>query len=303
MSGPITTGNHPAALWPGVERWWGVKYNEHPKEWSKIFDERNSKKKYEEEVERTGFGLAPVKAEGSAINYDSETQGNTARYTHVAYALGFIVTKEERDDNLYKEVAFNRTESLAFSMRQTEENVAANILNRGFNSSYAGADGKELFATDHPSLAGDQANELSTAADLSESSLEDMLIQIMQVKNKRGLKIALMGKSLIVPPSLYFDACRIVKSTNQPGTANNDINVINREGLLPGGVVVNHYLTDNDAWFVKTNAPAGLTRYTRTATEFGNDNDFDTKNAKAAAYMRFAVGWTDWRGAFGSPGA
>lgn len=303
MSGVISTSNHPKALWPGVRKWWGQLYDEHPQEWTKIFDEKSSSKAYEEDVERTGFGLAPVKDQGAATQYDSETQGDIKRYTHVAYSLGFIVTREERDDNLYKEKAFARTESLAFSMRQTKEIVAANILNRGFNVSYTGADGKPLFASDHTSLDGNMSNVLSTAADLSEAALEDMIIAIMQAKNKRGLNIALKPHCLVVPPALAFEAQRILKSSGRVGTSDNDINVINSDDLVPGGRVVNHYLTDPDAWFVKTNAPAGLTCFDRTKIEFSRDNDFDTSNAKAKAYERYSFGYTDWRGGWGTPGA
>lgn len=303
MSGVITTGTIPKALWPGMHAFWGRDYKEHPQEWKDIFAEEMSSKAYEEDQEVTGFGLAPIKSQGSAISYDSETGGPTKRYVHVVYGLGFIVTREEMDDNQYVAVSKKRTKALAFSMRQTEEIVAANILNRAFNSSYTGGDGKELLATDHPTVNGTQSNELATAADLSEASIEDLCIQIMEVKNSRGMRIAIMPKCLIIPPSLAFDAERIVKSARQSGTANNDVNAIKNMGMFPDGIVINHYLTDSDAWFVKTNAPNGLTRFTRRATEFGKDNDFDTENVKAKATMRFAAGWSDWRGTFGSPGA
>lgn len=303
MAGVISTGNHPAALWPGVQRWFGAKYSEIPMQYTQAFEIKGSEKAYEEDVERTGFGLAPEKAQGAAIEFDSETQGGTKRYTHVAYALGYIVTYEELKDNLYKAKSFNRSESLAWSMRQTREVVAANVYNRAFNSSYTGVDGKELLATDHPTLDGTQSNELSTAADLSEASLEDLMVQIMQAKNSRGLRIAIKPRRLIVPPALHFDAIRIVKSAQQNDTSNNAINAIKSSGLLPEGVMTYQYLTDADAWFVRTNAPAGMTFIDREKLGFDKDNDFDTKNAKAAAYMRFAAGWTDWRGVYGSPGA
>jgi phage major head subunit gpT-like protein len=207
------------------------------------------------------------------------------------------------DDNQYVAVSKRRTKALAFSMRQTEEVVGANILNRAFNSSYTGGDGKELIATDHPTVSGTQSNELAVAADLSEASIEDIGIQIMETKNSRGHRIAIMPRALVIPPSLAFDAERIVRSVKQSGTANNDLNAIKSMGLFPDGVVINHYLTDADAWFVKTNAPNGLTRFTRKATAFGKDNDFDTENVKAKATMRFSVGWSEWRGMFGSAGA
>lgn len=303
MAGVITTGNHPKALWPGVNAWFGAKYQEHPLECTQVFNKSTSRKNYEEDVEQTSFGLAPVKAEGAGVQYDSHSQGYTKRYTHVAYALGYIVTKEELDDNLYTEVSMKRAGSLAFSMRQTKETVAANIFNRAFDSSYTGGDGKELLATDHPSLAGDWSNELAVAADLSEASLEDLMIQIMNAKNSRGLKISLMARKLIVPPALAFEAERIVKSNLQSGTANNDLNAMKSMGMLPEGVMVWHYLTDDDAWFLKTNAPEGIKHIERKAIEFTKDNDFDTDNAKAKAYERYTFGWTDPRAVYGSAGA
>ncbi len=303
MAGVITTGNHPKALWPGMRAFWGRQYSEHPQEWSQIFDTESSEKAYEEDAEVTGFGLAPIKTQGGAVSYDTETQGQTKRYTHVTYALGYIVTRDEMDDNLYEVVSKRRIKALAFSIRQTEEIVGANVLNRAFNSSYTGGDSKELCATDHPTVDGTQSNELSTAADLSEASLEDLIIQIMEAKNSRGLRISLMPKKLIVPPALAFDAERIINSSLQSGTANNDLNAVKSMGLIKGGAVVNHYLTDSDAWFLQTNAPNGLTRFNRRATEFRQDNDFDTENAKAKSSVRFSVGWTDWRGMFGTPGA
>lgn len=302
MTGVITTGNHPKALWPGIRKWWGREYEKHGKEYEAIFEKQTSKKNYEEDVAVTGFGLAPVKPEGGAVSYDSETQGPTKRYTHVVYGLGYIVTKEELEDNLYDEVAKRRTSALAFSMSTTKNIVGANVLNRAFTAAYAGADGKELLATDHPTLAGNQSNELGVAADLSETSLEDITIQISLAQNTRGLPIALMPKALVVPPNLLYEATRILKSELQSGTANNDVNALKKLGVFPDGVVVNHYLTDTDAWFVKTNAPAGMIMFQRREIDFTNDNDFDTENAKAKATERYSFGWTDWRGLFGSPG-
>lgn len=303
MTGVITTGNHPKALWPGMRKFFGRSYGEHPMEWSQIFEEVESEKAYEEDQELTGFGYAPVKNQGSAISYDSESAGYTKRYTHIVYGLGYIVTREEKDDNLYAEVSKKRIKALAFALRQTEETIAANILNRGFNSSYTGGDAKELLATDHPSLSGSQSNELAVAADLSEASIEDLCIQIMNAQNSRGMKISIMPRKLIIPTALAFDAHRIIKSNLQSGTANNDVNALRSMQVFPDGIAINHYLTDTDAWFIQTNAPNGLTRMTRRKTEFGNDSDFDTENAKAKATMRFSVGWTDWRALYGSPGA
>lgn len=302
-AGTITTGSHPKALWPGIKAWWGRSYGEHKEEFPDLFELDTSEKSYEEDVQVTGFGLAPVKAEGAGVSYDSESQGYVSRYTHVAYALGYIVTHEEMADNLYEVVSKRRAQALAFSMRQTKENVAANVYNRAFNSAFTGGDGKELLATDHPTLSGNQSNELTTAADLSEASLEDLIVQVMGATNDRGLKISLMPRCLIVPRQEWFNANRILKSTLQNDTANNAVNVLKATNALPDGIKVNHYLTDADAWFVRTNVPRGMIRYQREAIDFARDNDFDTSNAKAKAYERYSFGWTDFRGLYGSPGA
>jgi len=299
----ITSGAHPKALWPGVHAFAMGEYTTHPTEYSAIFTVEKSSMAYEEDVETNGFGLVSVKTEGSAVAYEGHQQGFTKRYTHVAYAKGYIVTREEIDDNLYKSRSFNRAKMLAFSFRTTKEIVAANVLNRAFNSSYTGGDGKELLATDHPILAGTFSNELSVAADLSEPSLEEILTQIMEAKNSQGLPIAIRAQKLIIPAALAFNAERILKSSLQNDTANNSVNAIKSMGLLPGGAVVNHYLTDSDAWFVKTNVDNGLMMFMRTGYEFTQDNDFDTKNAKAMGYERYSVGWTDPRDVFGSAGA
>lgn len=299
----ITTGNHPKALWPGIKAWWGRTYDEHRVEFTDLFDEDTSSRSYEEDVEVTGFGLAPAKAEGKAVSYDQETQGVVTRYTHVAYALGYIVTHEELSDNLYEVVSKRRSRAVAFSHRQTKETVGANIYNRGFNSSFTFGDGKELFATDHPSLSGDQSNELAVAADMSEAAIEDLIIQIMGATNNRGLKISLMSRSLHVPRQLWFESNRIMKSVLQNDTANNAINALRSTGSLPEGIKVNHYFDDPDAFFIRTNVPEGMKCYNREAISFDQDNDFDTKNAKAKCYERYSFGNTDFRAAYASPGA
>lgn len=299
----ITTGTHPKALWPGIHEWWGLKYNEHPEECKDLFTSASSDQSYEEDVEATGFGLAPVKSEGSSTVYDTETQGVTKRYTHVAYGLGYIVTYEEMRDNLYEKLSRRRAGALAFSFRQTKENVGANVYNRAFNPSFTGGDGKAMIVTDHPTLGGDSSNRLTVNTDLSESSIEDLMIQIMQAKNNRGLKIALVPQSLHVHPSDWFEANRILKSVLQNDTANNAINVLKATNALPKGIKVNHYFTDSDAWFIRTNCPNGAMLFQREAISFEQDNDFDTKNAKAASYERYSVGWTDWRDVWGSAGA
>lgn len=299
----ITTGSHPKALWPGVKAFFGKTYNEKPLVCDMVFDSVTSNKAYEEYVEETGFGLAPKKPEGSAVSYDTDQQGYVYRLTNVTYGLGAKVTQEAIDDNQYEAVAKKKAAKLARSMRQTKENVAANILNRGFNSAFTGGDGKELFATDHPTLDGTQSNEMAVASDLSEASLEDLLTLIRGAKDSRGLRIQLKGQKLIVPPELEFEATRIVSSVNQSGTANNDINAMKELGMLPGGVVVWDYLTDPDAFFIKTDAEDGMLRQKRKALAMTQDNDFDTDNACMKATERYAFGFADWRGAYASPGA
>lgn len=300
----ITSGNHPKALWPGIHAWWGRKYDEHVEECLELFDQDSSEQSYEEDVQVKGFGLAPVKPEGMGISYDAEVQGYVTRYTHVAYALGYIVTYEELKDGLYETVSRRRAESLAFSMRQTKENVAANVYNRAFNSSFTFGDGVELISTAHPSSAGNQSNHLTTAADMSEVAIEDLIIQVMGATNDKGLKISLMAQSLHVPRQLWFESNRILKSVLQNDSANNAINVLKSTNALPKGIKVNHYFTDADAWFLRTNVPNGLKFFMREAKSFTQDNDFGTKNALAACYERYAFGATDTvRAVFGSPGA
>lgn len=301
--GVISTGNIAKLLWPGLNSRWGLAYNEHPAEWKDLVEVSSSEMNYEEDQEMTGLGLAPVKPQGESTRYDSESQGVTTRYTHIAYSLGFIITHEALKDNLYEKIGMQKTGSLAFSARQTKENVVANIYNRGFNSSYVGGDGQPLFSTAHPSLSGSQSNRLATDADMSEASLEDMVIQIGQATNSKGLKVSITPRSLIVPVSLQFEAARILKSIGQSGTANNDINALREMGAFPDGVKVNHYLTDTDAWFVRTDAPDGVKLFQREDIWFAQDGDFDTDNLKYKFYERYSQGWTDWRGAYGTPGA
>ena len=302
--GTITTGSFAKALWPGINKWYGMKYNEYKPEWPEIFDKNTSNKAFEEEVGVTGYGLAQVKTEGASIAYDDMEQGFISRYTHITYALGFIITQEMFDDNLYSEIGLRRAQSLAFSIRQTKEVVAANVLNRAFNSSYTGGDGLELCSAAHLNKSGGTwANELSTAADLSDTALEQACIDIAGFTNDRGLTIKVLPKKLIIPPDLEFEAARILKSIQQPGTANNDINAIRVLGKIPQGYAVNHFLTDADAWFLKTDVPDGMKLFQRKAMSFGTDNDFDTTNAKFKSSERYSVGWSDPRGVFGSPGA
>lgn len=301
--GVISTGNIPKALWPGIEAWWGRYYKEHAMQYGDLFEVRDSDMAYEELVEVTGFGLAPVKPQGQAIEYDSEDQQTVSRFTNVSYALGYIVTIEEQQDNLYAKVAKRRTQALAWSMRQTKENVAANVYNRGFDSNYPGGDGAAMLSASHPSSNGNQSNILPVAADFSEASLEDLCIQIANAVNTRGLKIDIKPQSLIVPTSLIYETQRVLKSVLQNDTANNAINALKVTNSIPDGIKVNNYLTDMDAWFVRTDCPESLIFFERTPIMFEQDNDGDTKNIKYNAFERYVPKWADWRGIYGSPGA
>jgi hypothetical protein len=304
MSGVITSGSFAKALWPGVNKWYGDSYNEKPLVWTRIFEQDTSTKGYEEDVQVVGTGLMPVKAEGSPITYDDRKQGFVQRYTHIHYGLGFVVTEEAIEDDQYMIVAKGRAQALGRSVRVTQETIAANVLNRAFNSSYTYGDGKELIATDHPNYSGGTfSNELTTAADLSEASLEQLCIQISQATDDRGLRINIMPRSLIVPSDLQFEAHRILKSNLQNDTANNATNALKDMGMFPDGIIVNTFLTDTDAWFVRTDCPNGLKAFMRKMPMFAVDNDFDTSNAKFKASFRASWGATDPRGVFGSGGA
>lgn len=299
-----TTGSFAKALWPGVNKWYGKAYDEFPVEYTALFDVNTSDKRYEEEVGVTSFGLAAVKDEGSGFSYDTERQAFITRYVHVVYALGFQVTREAFEDDQYDVIGKRRAQGLAFSMRQTKEIVGANVYNRAFTSGYTGGDGSILCVTSHANMAGGTwSNTLTTTADLSEASLEQAVIDIGKWTNDRGLKIAVIPKTLIIPIDLQFEAQRILKTEYRVGTADNDINALNMMGKFPGGIVVNHYLTDTDAWFLRTNSPDGMKHFVRRGPQFGVDNDFDTENAKFKATERYSFGWTDPRGIYGSPGA
>jgi hypothetical protein len=299
----ITTGSHPKALWPGIKAWWGTNYKRHEPMWKQIFEMASSTQNYEEDVEDVGFGLLNVKQQGGSISYDTAHQGTVSRYSHLTYGLGYIVTMEELQDNLYEKVSFKRSGRLARSVYETEEIVHANVFNRAFSSTYAGGDGKELIATDHGTASGNQSNELTTPADLSEASLEDLTIQIMQATDSRGLKFSNNPKRLIVPPALHYEAHRIVKSVLQNDTANNAVNVLKMQNTFPNGILTWRYLTDPDAYFIQTDCMEGLKHYTRMAPDFMQDNDFDTSNLKAKVVARWSQGWSDWRQIYGSEGA
>ena len=300
---PINTGSFAKDLWPGVNAWYGTKYSEYPVEHLDIYEKNISSKAFEEDVGAAMFGMAPVKTEGAAISYDSAEQAFIDRYTHVTYALGFIITEEMHDDGISMTVALRRAGALAFSIRQTAETVAANVLNRAFNSSYTFGDGLELCSTAHVNQSGGTwRNELATAADLSEASLEQACIDIAGFTNDRGLKIAVRPKKLIIPKELVFEAQRILESTLRPGVGDNDLNALKSMGMIPS-ITVNHYLSDPDAFFIKTDCPDGMKYFERKAPTFATENDFDTTNAKFKSSFRASWGCTDKRSIFGSPGA
>jgi len=302
----ITTGNFAKALYPGVSAWYGQAYDEHKVEYTDLVDVTTSRRAYEEDVGVTSFGLAPIKSEGNAISYDTERQAFITRYIHAVYALGFVITREMVEDDLYSMAGKRKAKGLAFSLRQTKETVVANLYNRAFNSSYTGGDGVELCSLLHPNFAGGTwANEPTTDVDLSEAALEQACIDIGKWTNDRGLKISAMPQSLVVPVDLVFEAERILKTPSRVGTADNDINALYAMGKFPQGIKVNHYLTDTDAWFLRTNpgGTEGLKMYQRRKMEFALDNDFDTENAKYKATERYSVGWTDPRALYGSTGA
>ncbi len=300
-AGVITRSAHPEALWPGVKDWFGLTFKELEPQWSKIFERETSDKYQEIVVEATGFGLAPVKPEGAPIQYDSDQQGYKSTFRHVVYALGYIVTMEELADGQYRIISTRRSANLARSMRWTAEIVHANVLNRGFDTNYAIGDGAALFSASHPTISCNQSNLLSSA-DLSETAIEDAAKAVWRIKSARGQPMGTGIRRLIITPEDSFNATRILNSVLRAGTSNNDINALNAMGTVPE-VVVNYYLTDTDSWYVQTNVPDGLMSMWRNEPNLEQDNDFDTKNARASSYMRFAAGVGDWRNIFGNAGA
>ena len=290
-------------LEPGLNALFGLEYDRYENQSAEIFSTESSDRAFEEEVMLGGFANAAVKPEGQGVSYDDAQETYTARYTNETIALAFSLTEEAVEDNLYDKLSTRYTKALARSMANTKQVKAANILNRAFNTSYLGGDDKELCATDHPTLSGDQKNELSTAADLNETSLEQAMIDIAGMKDERGMKIALRGMKMIIPVNLQFTAERLMKSAGRVGTADNDINAIKSMGMVPQGYVVNNFLTDTDAWFIKTDAPNGLKMFTRAPIRTAMEGDFDTGNVRYKARERYSFGWSDWRGIFGSPGA
>lgn len=300
----VGVGHFGKALWPGINKWYGDAYADWKVEYTDLFDTNSSSKHYEEDVGKSGMGLAQLRAEGASVLYDSIRQAFVTRYTHVEYALGIIITKVAYEDDQYGVIGPMKAKGLARSMRQTKEIIGANVYNRAFTSGYVGGDGSVLCVTSHPNFAGGTwSNTPSVASDLSEAALEQACIDISKYTDDRGLRIAVMPKTLIIPMDLMFEAERILKTEGRVGTNNNDLNAIKNMGKFPGGIKTNHYLTDTDAWFIRTDAPEGMKYFTRVSDTFTDDNDFDTDNAKYKARSRFSFGWTDPKGLYGSPGA
>ena len=290
-------------LEPGLNALFGLEYNRYENQHAEIFTTETSDRAFEEEVMLSGFANASVKPEGSAGTFDNAQETYTSRYQHETVALAFAITEEAIEDNLYDRLSSRYTKALARSMANPKQVKASNVLNRGFNSCFTGGDGKELCATDHPTIFGTVKNELSTAADLSETSIEQALIDINAFTDERGLKIAARGMKLIIPSDLQFTAQRIMNSDNRVGTADNDINAIKSMGMIPQGYVVNNYLTDTDAFFIITDVPNGLKYFERSPIKTSMEGDFDTGNVRYKARERYSFGFSDFRGIFGSPGA
>ena len=289
-------------LEPGLNALFGLEYKQYENQSAEIYTTESSDRAFEEEVMLSGFANAPIKAEGTGVSFDNAQETFTARYTHETLALAFAITEEAIEDNLYDRLASRYTKALARSMANTKQVKAAKVLNNGFGTANGG-DGKELLAADHPITAGTEQNELTTAADLNETSLEQALIDIAALTDERGLKIAAKGMKLIVPSALQFTAERLMKSTQRVGTADNDINAVVSMGMIPQGYAVNHYLTDTDAWFIKTDVPNGLKHFVRAPLKTAMEGDFTTGNVRYKARERYSFGFSDWRGIFGSPGA
>ena len=290
-------------LEPGLNALFGLEYDRYENEHAEIFDEESSDRAFEEEVMLAGFSTAPTKSEGGSISFDDAQETFTARYTHETIALAFSITEEAIEDNLYDRLASRYTKALARSMAQTKQIKAAAILNNAFSSSNAIGDGVALASSSHPTINGNQSNILSTASDLNETSLEQALIDIAGFKDERGLKIAVRGTKLIIPKELQFIAERVLNSNLRPGTADNDANAMKNMGMLPEGAVVNHFLTDTDAFFIKTDAPNGFKFFNRSPIKTAMEGDFDTGNMRFKARERYSFGVSDWRCVFATPGA
>ena len=291
-------------LLPGLNALFGLEYARYGEEHKEIFDTESSERSFEEETKLSGFSAAPVKNEGSAIAYDNAQEAWTARYNHETIALGFSITEEAIEDNLYDSLSARYTKALARAMAYTKQTKAAAILNNGFDTDYPGGDGVALFSASHPLVGGGtNSNIPSTPADLNETSLEAAVIQIAAWTDERGLLIAAKPRKLVVPPSLMFVATRLLETELRVSTADNDINAIKSNGSIPDGYTVNHFLTDPDAWFLTTDVPNGLKHFVRTPMAQSMDGDFDTGNVRYKARERYSFGWSDPLGMYGSEGA
>ena len=298
-------------LLPGLNALFGMEYDRYGEEHKEIYETETSERSFEEETKLSGFGSAPVKAEGSSIAYDNAQEAFTARYTHETIALGFSITEEAIEDNLYDSLSSRYTKALARAMAYTKQVKAASVLNNGFNTSFTGGDGVSLFSGNtgasrngHPLVNGaTNANEPVVAADLNETSLEAAVIQIAAWTDERGLLIAAKPRKLIIPPALQFVATRLLETELRVATADNDLNAIKSNGSIPEGYAINHFLTDTDAWFLTTDVPNGLKHFVRTPMQTSMDGDFDTGNVRYKARERYSFGWSDPLGMFGSPGA
>jgi|TARA_R110000868_G_scaffold112176_4_gene302297 hypothetical protein len=293
-------------LLPGLNALFGMEYKRYGEEHKEIYDTETSERSFEEETKLAGFAAAPVKNEGAAISYDNAQEAWTARYSHETIAMGFSITEEAMEDNLYDSLSARYTKALARAMAYTKQVKAAAILNTGFtgtgNPTYG--DGKVLFATDHPLVSGGtNSNRPTTGADLNETSLEAAVIQIAAWTDERGLLIAAKPRKLIVPPALQFVATRLLETSLRVGTTDNDINALKNNGSIPEGYTVNHWLTDTNAWFLTTDVPNGLKHFVRTPMSTSMDGDFDTGNTRYKARERYSFGVSDPLGAFGSPGS
>ena len=287
-------------LEPGLNALFGLEYKNYANEHAEIFDTETSDRAFEEEVMLSGFANAAVKPEGQGVTFDDAQETYTARYTNETIALAFAITEEAIEDNLYDRLASRYTKALARSMANTKQVKAAAVLNNGFNANFAGGDGVALFATNHPTIAGTFSNELAVASDLNETSLEQALIDIAAMTDERGLKIASRGMKLIIPSALQFTADRLMKSEGRTGTADNDINAVKNMGMIPEGYTVNHFLTSNKKWFIKTDVPNGLKHFVRSPIKTSMEGDFDTGNVRYKARERYVFGFSDPRGIFGS---
>jgi hypothetical protein len=290
-------------LLPGLNGLFGLEYKQYGEEHKEVYDHDTSDRSFEEEVKLGGFGQAPTKTEGAAIAYDTAQELWSARWTHETVAMGYAITEEAIEDNLYDSLSKRYTKALARAMAYTKQTKAASLLNNAFTSGLGG-DGKVLLATDHPLLNGaTNSNKLSTGADLNETSLEASIIQMAAWTDERGLLIAAKPVKLIVPTAYMFVAKRLLDTPNRVGTSDNDINALKSLGSIPGGWSINHYLTDTNAWFIKTDVPNGLKHYTRVGMSTGMDGDFDTGNVRYKARERYSFGWGDPLGMFGSSGS